>query len=234
MNEYIISIDIAKNVDRTAITIARKARTYGDDGRSLSYLDVLDLQMMEHLSYPDLARYVRRLDLHSDLHGNNDLLVDSTGVGEAVCDCMADIGLAPNRIIFTGGDNYSMRVVDTAGLASRITHNVPKNELIDTLHLAMQQGRVRLADGIPFEQDIRKQFAHFVGKLSKNKNQIYGNDQDDIHDDIVCSFAMAAWWFMQSDGARGDFRFEKEFQDGGMRFRGKRSTVRDYDFAETI
>lgn len=236
MKEWIIAIDIAKNHDRTAIVVAQKSTEFVKDGRVLSYLDVLDLQMVEQMTYPDLARYIRKLDLHADLHGNNELIVDSTGVGEAVCDNLVDIGLNPNRIVFTGGDNASIKVTASSnGLMNRKTYNVPKTELIDTLKLAMQEGRVRIAPGIPFERDIREQFAHFVGKMSKSKNMIYGNDKDDIHDDIVCAFAMAAWWFMQSGGARKDFAYEPEMLPGarGVRARRRKMTT-DYDFADTL
>lgn len=234
MLEYLIAIDIAKNMDRTAIAIARKAQHFGDDGRCISYLDIVDLQMIEQMSYPDLARYVRRLDLHADLHGNNELIVDSTGVGEAVCDNLTDIGLTPQRIIFTGGDNASIRsVTNRSGFVTRTTYNVPKTELIDTLKLAMQEGRIRIAPGIPFEKDIREQFSHFVGKMSKSKNMIYGNDKDEIHDDIVCAFAMAAWWFMQGQGARKDFAYEPEMVPGKHGIRRKARNY-DYDISQTI
>lgn len=235
MKEWIIAIDIAKNHDRTAIVIARKSQEFLRDGRNISYLDVVDVQMIEQLSYPDLARYVKKLDLHADLHGNNELIVDSTGVGEAVCDNMEDIGLSPQRIIFTGGDNSTRHEMkSSAGFVYRTTFNVPKTELIDTLQLTMQEGRVRIAPGIPFEKDIREQFAHFVGKMSKSKNMIYGNDKDEIHDDLVCAFAMGAWWFMQQCGARMDFHYEPSFNQGVKMGRRGRQRNTDYDFADTI
>lgn len=235
MKEYIIGIDIAKNQDRTAIAIGHMVQKYQPDGRNISYLDILDMQLMEQMSYPDLARYIRKLDLHAKLHGNNELVVDSTGVGEAVCDNLVDIGLNPNRIIFTGGDNASVKVQKgPSGFVSRVTNNVPKHELIDVLKLMMQEGRIRIAQGIPFEADIKEQFSHFVGKMSKSKNMIYGNDKDDIHDDIVCALAMMAWWFMQNMGAREDFRYEVSLAPGKrMSFKGRKRTT-DYDFTDTI
>ena len=240
MNQYLIGIDIAKNFDSVVIPIAECVNDYQADGRCISYLNILDLQMIEQMKYTDLARYVRKLDLHADLHGRNEILVDNTGVGEAVCDMLEDIGLKPVRIIFTGGDKYNVNAtVGKNGLVTRTTHNVPKNELIDTLKIALQQGRVRIAPGIPFEDEIKKQFSHFVGKMSKSKNLIYGNDNDEVHDDIVCAFAMIVWWFMQANGARSDFRFEPSLQQNGavMRFRGKRSkplVAKDYEFVDTL
>ena len=233
MNEYIIGIDIAKKQDRTVIVIAQKARDYLEDGRSISFMNVLDLQMIEKLSYPDLARYIKRLDLNADLHGNNDLLVDSTGVGEAVCDMMEDIGLSPIRVMFTGGD--TSRITGTRasnGFMTRMQVNVPKNELVDTLKIALQERRLRIAEGIPFEQDIRKQFSHFVGVMSKSKNMIYNNDSDDVHDDIVCAMSLVAWHFLQSEGARSDFRFEPELEGKAMRRHWNEDA--DYDLESSI
>lgn len=233
MNEYIIGVDIAKKQDRTVIVIAQKAQDFQRDGRCISYLNVLDLQMIEKMTYPDLARYIKRLDLNADLHGNNDLLVDSTGVGEAVCDMMEDIGLSPIRVMFTGGDTSRITGTRNAnGFMSRMQVNVPKNELVDTLQMALQERRLRLAEGIPFEQDIRKQFSHFVGVMSKSKNIIYNNDSDDVHDDIVCAMALIVWHFMQSDGARSDFRFEPELE--GQAIGSRLDETADYDFDSTI
>lgn len=234
LNEYIISIDIAKKEDRTVIAIGQKANEFTGDGRVTSFLNVLDMQMIEHLSYPDLARYIKRLDLNADLHGNNDLLVDSTGVGEAVCDLLEDIGLSPERIIFTGGDTSRISgQKNAAGFITRMQTNVPKHELVDTLQMCLQERRIRLAEGIPFEQDIRKQFSHFVGVMSKSKNMIYNNDSDDVHDDIVCAMAMMAWHFMQSDGARKDFLFEPELaEDKSISLSWSESV--DYDFDSSI
>lgn len=233
MNEFIIGIDIAKKQDRTVIVIAQKAQDFQADGRCISYINVLDLQMVEKMTYPDLARYIKRLDLNAELHGNNDLLVDSTGVGEAVCDMMEDIGLNPIRVMFTGGD--TSRITGTRasnGFMTKMQVNVPKNELVDTLQMALQERRVRIARGIPFEADIRKQFSHFVGVMSKSKNMIYNNDSDEVHDDIVCAMALVAWHFMQSEGARKDFRFEPELE--GKTIIDRWNDSADYDFSSTI
>lgn len=238
MKEYIISIDIAKSIDRTVVSIGRKCIKYLSDGRALSYLLIEDLQMVERMPYPDLARYIRKLDLHTDLRGNNDLLIDSTGVGEAVCDTLEDIGCRPLRIIFTGGNEAHVRGTSFSSgeFNTRITYNVPKEGLIDALRLSMQQGRLVIAEGIDFEDDIKRQFSHFTGIMGRRGNVKYGNDSDDIHDDIVCSMAMAVWWFMQGEGARSDFKWEPELEtdNRALRHKGKRGSSADYDFDEVM
>ncbi len=240
MNEWIISTDIAKAYDRTTIGVFQKRNEYREDGRSVSYLLWRDLKMEEQMPYMELGRYMCRLDLNTELHGNNDLVVDSTGVGEAVCDIFEEMGLNPERIIFTGGEKARVRTSSSTGFGSfapRRTLNVPKNELIDTLKLAVEQRRLRIAPGITFEQDIKKQFSHFIEMETRTKKTTYGNDNPEVHDDIVISAAMAVWYFLREEGAMSDFRYDKDksYSTVGMSRRCTDSNeMADYDFESTI
>lgn len=237
MNQWIISTDIAKNYDRTTITIFEKCNDFQEDGRCVSYIIARDLKQIEQMPYTELGRLMVRLDSNADLHGNNDLLVDSTGVGEAVCDFFEEMGLLPNRIVFTGGEHSRIKTVDKGfgGFAPRKTFNVPKAELIDALKIGLEQRRVRIASGIPFEEDIMKQFSHFVGELTRTKKMTYNNDDPNVHDDIVSSFAMAAWFFFQEEGAMKDFLYDRDmtYKTVAMRRSGK-AEMADYDFESTL
>ncbi len=239
MNEWIISTDIAKSYDKTTIGIFQKCNDYQKDGRCVSYLLARDLKIEEQLPYMELGKYMCRLDSNAELHGNNDLVVDSTGVGEAVCDIFESMGLSPNRIIFTGGEHASVRTASKGfgGFAPRRTLNVPKNELIDTLKIALEQRRIRTVEGIAHEDDIVKQFAHFRQMLTRTGKITFNNDDPQVHDDIVVMYAMAAWYFLREEGAMEDFVYnrDKRYQTIAM---GRPDRVRnettDYDFVSTL
>lgn len=239
MNEWIISTDIAKAYDRTTIGVFQKRNEKTEDGRSVSYLLWRDLKMEEQMPYMELGRYMCRLDMHTTLHGNNDLIVDSTGVGEAVCDIFEEMGLSPERIIFTGGEKARVRTESKGfgGFAPRRTINVPKTELIDTLKLAVEQRRMRISPGIAFEKDIKDQFSHFIEMKTRTKKTTYGNDNPEVHDDIVISAAMAVWYFLRQEGAMGDFRYNTDtsYSTVAMLRKGReQNEMADYDFESTL
>lgn len=228
MNEFITAIDVAKLTDQTIIGVGQKSfESY--NGQMISFLDVIDCQMIGQMSYTDQVRYIAKLDGNSMLSGNYDLLVDATGIGEVVCDNLKDVGLNVTKILFTSGDKAEPLIrKNKSGFEVNEGWKVPKNELVDTLALLFQQRRIRIADGIPFEADIRKQLAHFTGVMSKNKNIIYNNDKDSTHDDIISMLAMMGWWFMQAGGARADFRY-KEAESMRGRNRLNITKTADYD-----
>ena len=239
MNEWIIATDIAKAYDKTTIGIFRKCNEYRDDGRCVSYLLACDLKIEEQLPYMELGKYMCRLDGNAMLHGNNDLIVDSTGVGEAVCDIFESMGLSPNRIIFTGGEHARVRTATKTfgNFAPRRTLNVPKNEMIDTLKIALEQRRIRTAKGIAYEEDIVKQFSHFQQMQTRTGKLTYNNDSPEIHDDIVVMYAMAAWYFLREEGAMDDFIYnrDKRYRTIAMgRPCRASSETTDYDFVSTL
>ena len=239
MNEWIISTDIAKAYDRTTVAIFQKCNEFLADGRCISYIIARDLKQWEQMPYTELGRVMCRLDSNTALHHNNDLLVDSTGVGEAVCDVFEEAGLQPKRIIFTGGESSKIRTSSKSfgDFNPRRTINVPKAELIDTLKLGLEQRRVRTAQGIAFEDDIKKQFSHFVEMLTRTKKVTYGNDSPTVHDDIVCAYAMATWFFFQEDGALKDFVYDTERSYKTLsqsRYLKGATESADYDAEKTI
>lgn len=238
MNSYLVSIDVAQSYDSTVIVIFEKCIDFQKDGRAVSYMIARDLKMIQQVKYGDLAKYIYKLSQHADLHGNADFVIDSTGVGVALCDYIDAEGVETQRIVYTGGNGESARETQrktSSGFTSDRKYCVPKEELITSLKIGLEQRRVRVAKGIPYEADIKKQFSHFIGMLSRTKRMIYGNDQDSIHDDIVCAFAQAAWFYLRKEGALTDYEYspEKRFQPVTMK-RINNTETTDYNFSQTL
>jgi hypothetical protein len=214
MNEYVITVDIAKKRDYTSIFIAKQTPdivegnpTLQNPDRIIKFMDIVYMEQFNNISYPNLVKIIGDRAGHSSLVGNSDLLVDGTGIGEAVVDLLREKGLSPIPIIFTGG-NASREVYHEIGSVFSTTGqlrgarmlkeiHVPKTHLIDAGRIMMQQRRVRVAPGLKEADDFRNQLASFTTKANGKTEA----DSELTHDDKVVCFLMGAWWIVRHTGA---------------------------------
>lgn len=215
MHEYIVSQDVAKRRDYMTTQIYRKTpeikRFPPETGRPPMQIFNLDLVLMEKsqgIGYVDQARHTLELLRRIELIDNCDLLLDGTGVGEAVVDIYRELGMRPIPIIFTSGDLCRPVYNESSGtglagsgwgkmaaLRTLKEMRVPKEDLVHAGSIILQQKRMRIAPQLDHLEDFRKQLAGFRGKINeKTGNLKYENATDDLHDDLVCTYLMAAWW----------------------------------------
>ena len=217
MNEYLSVWDIAKRRDFTTGFTCKvtpeildgNARASSPD-RIVNFLDILKIDKFNNISYPETVNRIALRMSHRDLVSNCDLLVDGTGVGEAVVDLLRERNLAPIPILFTGGTDAKAVYADFGtvfggsfrGLQAVKEWRVPKADLVAAGQLVAQQGRVRIAQGIRYADDFRTQMEGFRGKVNEaTGRKKYENENDEIHDDMVVCYLMAAWWMVQGQGA---------------------------------
>lgn len=207
MREYIAAFDIAKKRDYFAGMIFRRTPELvrDDDGksRSLEMLDLVHIEKHGNLAYQDMAEVVATIMGHRDLKNNADLLVDGTGVGEAAVELIRAKGLEPTPIIFTGGAQ-AREILEPAGRIFgegfsplRISKGwtVPKADMVAAGQIIMQQRRLRVAPGLRWADDFKKQLEGFKGKVNEaTARRSYNAESDDLHDDLVVCYLMAAWW----------------------------------------
>ncbi len=201
--EYVVVQDLAKKFDYTTTEIhritpellvspSRTSRVY--------YFEDVVFRDKRQMKYSQLPVYTKELMQSMELEGQCALVIDGTGVGEAVYDLYDDAGLDPLKIIFGSGnsptiqaDRNSFSVTSKFGKVSGIV--VPKADLVGALQVYVQQGRLRQVEGLPFAEESRRQFQNFVGRINeKDKYVKYGNLDDEIHDDMVVTAAMACWY----------------------------------------
>lgn len=207
--EYIIGQDIAKKVDYTTTVIHRivpeliKGTT---TNRIYKFEDVV-FRDKRQLKYTELPVYTKELLESLDLAGNSVLLVDGTGVGEAVYDLYEDAALDPLKIIFGSGESVSVQRQrdkgnwSTSRFGSISAYVVPKVDLVGSLQVYVQQGKLRQAEGLAFMADVENQYRNFVGRINeKTKYVKYGNSSDEIHDDWVVADAMCTWYTQHTRG----------------------------------
>ena len=212
--QYICTVDLAKKRDYTTIQIYRdtpEVRHYPEEsGRSPQIINWMDLTYqarMQGIRYTEQSKKIVELLKRVNLLNNVQLLVDGTGVGEAVVDIMREDGLMPLPIISTGGNNVNEVYSDFGnvfgssqgqklrGVQVIKEMTVPKNDMVHAAMVVLEQGRLRMANNLQHTDDFRKQLSRFKGKFNdKSGRTKYENDSDTDHDDFVVCYMLASWW----------------------------------------
>jgi len=127
-------------------------------------------------------------------------------VGEGVVEIMRERGLRPIPIITTNSGRVREVYADAAEIFPGATKlrmrtlkeiHVPKSDLVAAGQLLVQQERVRVAAGLRWAEEARKQFKSFRGKINeRTQHKVYEAETEEDHDDIVICFLMGAWWFV--------------------------------------
>jgi hypothetical protein len=141
--------------------------------------------------YPDVIDRVRSLLSSGALRNKRvALLVDKTGVGASVVDSLARAGLLPIAVTIHGGSSVSR---DEHG------YRVPKRDLVSAVQVLLQNGRLKIAEGLPLAETLRSELLNFRLKIDpKTAHDSYEHWREADHDDLVLAVAMACWhrqWF---------------------------------------
>ena len=116
------------------------------------------------------------------------LLVDKTGVGAAVLDSFTQAGLGTVAITLHGGSSVT-RDPQRAG------YRVPKRDLITVTQVLLQNGRLRVASGLPEAETLKKELLNFKVKIDpRTAHDSYEHWRENEHDDLVLAVSMAAWF----------------------------------------
>jgi len=215
MNEFVLSVDPGKRQDPFTLLIIRISpliveglSSLKQPDRTLFFYDIVHAQKMAQVPYPQMVSIVRNLLERRDLKHNTDVLVDVTGVGEAVVDLMRMAGIEPIPLLYTGGGTvkevYGERRAVFAGSehpvgrAIRELH-VPRDDMITAGVVLLQQKRVRLAP-LPQREEIIRQFQAFKAIARKKTGELRYEAEPGEHDDYVLCYLMAAWWIMYNRG----------------------------------
>ena len=87
-------------------------------------------------------------------------------------------------ITITGGNSVT---------ASPGNTNVPKRDLISTCQLLLQNGRLKIAAGIPDAAALIDEMLAYRITISENGHDSYGPWRERDHDDLLLALALAAW-----------------------------------------
>jgi hypothetical protein len=222
MNEFIVSVDIAKKRDFFGIMVLRDVprlvpaqEVLGGPDRVLHRYDITRIEKYQGMEYTEMAGRLALLMNHTDLRNNTDLLVDGTGVGEAAVELIRREGLNPVPVIFTAAGAVRERYAGFGEVfggpggggppgwpgalrGARVLKeiHVPKKDLVAAGSILLQQRRVAAAPG-RWAEEFRKQLEAFRGKVNEATRRVaYEAERESDHDDLVVCYLMGAWWIL--------------------------------------
>jgi hypothetical protein len=142
------------------------------------YLDIIG-QVAKFLTHPPLSQALPVL------------VVDSTGVGEAVTElCRSELGKAVK-----GGGLVGVTI--TAG--SAVTYHGPgrwhvaKKQLVSVLQVVLGQGRLKVAPDLPECATLLRELGTFTVKVTESANESFESWREKDKDDLVLAVALACW-----------------------------------------
>ncbi len=197
--KMIVGVDLGQANDYTAIAVIERIGEHFEKAHDGKSPDVTvwhhHLRHCQRLPlgtpYPDVAETVGRMvqTLAVTTHTailRPVLIVDGTGVGKPVVDMMRRLGLHPVAVAITGG-----REENSGG---DFNHSIPKRNLVGSLVVTLQEGRLKIAAGMPFAKELQHELLNFKAKISASGHDTYDAWRESIHDDLVLATALAVWW----------------------------------------
>jgi hypothetical protein len=182
---YFLGLDLGQAKDYTALCILER---HGDDERAIFHARHLQ-RFALGTKYPAIVVQVREMLLRAPLYPAESfpvLAVDATGVGTPVVDMLRQENLAASlrAVTITGGD--------TATRAAGV-ERVPKRELVSTVQVALQTGRLKIAQNLPEAATLVRELQNFQVKITDSAHDTYGAWREGTHDDLVLAAALALW-----------------------------------------
>jgi hypothetical protein len=136
--------------------------------------------------YVQVVRDVAHRLQRQPVAGQAALVVDRTGVGQAVVDFIRKAGLRPRAIHVHGGVNVSTGDAFT---------NVPKRDLVGVVQILLQQERLVFPRTMPLMGPLLKELQSFRVTIDPHTaHDSYSAWREQDHDDLVFALALACWW----------------------------------------
>lgn len=175
---FVAGVDLGQAADYTAIVVTQVL----DD-----HLDVRHIQRLPlGTPYPAQVSTIARMMSTAPLGPSTTVAVDATGVGRAVVDLLRPLPFRLLPVTITGGASASRGAQGW---------HVPKRDLITATQVSLQQGRLRIAAGLPMAKELITELAAYrVSLASSSGNESWANDwRMAPHDDLVLALCIAVW-----------------------------------------
>jgi hypothetical protein len=190
---YIFGLDLGQAQDYSALVLVE---------RTPPRLDEAPFKVPVKIPASYAVRYVHRWQLGTDyvqvvhdvahrlarspVEGQAALVVDRTGIGQAVVDMVRKAGLKPMAVHVHGG-----AVVTTGNWV----YNVPKRDLVGVVQVLLQQERLVFPRAMPLMGPLFRELQSFRAKIDpETAHDSYSAWREQDHDDLVFALALALWW----------------------------------------
>jgi hypothetical protein len=192
--EYILGLDLGQSQDYSALVLIERIPPQRDETPMQvpvvvpSHLHVRYAHRWQlGTSYVQVAKDVATRLNRAPVNGAGKLIVDRTGIGQAVVDFLRGMGLKPVPVHVHGGSEL------TAG--SRGGWNCPKRDLVGAVEILLQQGRLEFAKRMPLMPALLQELTTFRAKINDiTAHDSYSAWREQDHDDLVFALALAVWW----------------------------------------
>lgn len=183
MTKFYVGLDLGQANDYTALSVLE--RLDPEEGRNEAAYHVRHLERVRNIPYPAIVTKTTEILQSPALEGNAALVVDQTGVGAPVVDLFRQAGLDLVGVLIHGGDKAAHE---------GDTWRVPKRDLVGTLQVLFQGGRLKISSRLPMAAILQQELLNFKVKIDPvTAHDSYSAWRDQDHDDLVLSVAMAAW-----------------------------------------
>jgi hypothetical protein len=192
--DYLLGLDLGRNRDHSTLAIVERAGKPANAGMpetlyAVRHLRRWPLKTSYTIVMEGVAEVVRRPPLCQPV-----LVVDQTGVGQAIVDCLIGAELAATVV----------PVMITSGRGRSRTDGkqwfVPKSELVFCLRGLLRSKRLQIA-ALPERLALAHELMSFQVTVTKAANETFAARSERDHDDLLLAVALATWW-----GERGSFR----------------------------
>lgn len=185
MYSFFLGLDLGQAQDYTALVVVER--------KEFRYKAKPDEYHIRHLErpklgtpYPAIVERVQNLIKSDQLMNRTALVVDKTGVGAPVVDMFRKAGLRPVAITITGGNSVG---------SGDGGYHVPKRDLISTLQVLFQAGRLKVAAELPEARLLLEELLNFKVKINvKTAHETFEAWREGMHDDLVLAVALACWY----------------------------------------
>jgi hypothetical protein len=188
-SEFVFGLDLGQSQDYSALAIAEccwQPKSVEVDRQDRRYA-VRHLQRWPlGTDYPtvvaELVNLVRTPPLTWPV-----LVVDQTGVGQAVADFLSKAPLAARleRVSITAGKQ-------TTHSANGVWR-VPKKEMVRCLQAVLVSRRLQVA-AVPQRAALMNELLAFRVKITSASQEAFAAGREKDHDDLVLAVALATWW----------------------------------------
>ena len=187
MGVFLLGLDLGQSTDYTAAAVVERLAVPGGASRPLYHIRHVERAKLG-TPYPAIVARVQSLMKSEPLKGSTRLVVDATGVGLPVVDLLQQAGLAPIPVSIHGGDEVSYGATGV--------WRVPKRDLVATLQVLLQTGRLKIADGLAEGPALAQEMLAFRVRIdARSGHDTFGNDwRENPHDDLVLAVALAVWY----------------------------------------
>jgi hypothetical protein len=181
----VVGVDCGKVNDYFAFVAAKKSSfpSAENDQIWLNKYEVRYIKRWKLLTpYPKIVDDIKkRFEISTELHGCT-LVVDKTGVGEAVVDMINNAQLLADVRAYTvtNGNNPG-------------DGTVPKKDLVYSLVSALQTRRVKVAN-LPLRPVLEKELEMYRMKVTASREETFSAFRESDHDDVAFALMLLTWY----------------------------------------